>query len=45
MVQAYEQGNWTNFQELAATFRVEETNIPDLYLKAVEWAHQTFQRC
>ena len=45
MVQAYEQGDWTNFQELAATFRVDETNIPDLYLKAVEWAHQTFQHC
>ena len=45
MVQAYEQGDWTNFQQLAATFRVDETNIPDLYLKAVEWAHQTFQHC
>ena len=43
LVQSYERGDWEKFTDLATTLNVEETNMPAMYLGAVEWAHQVFQ--
>jgi len=39
---SYEQGNWTQFSELAIQKRIDENEIPPLYRKALEWTTQSF---
>jgi len=38
LVLAFERGNWDAAQSAAATLRVPETRLPDLYRQAVTWA-------
>jgi EAL and modified HD-GYP domain-containing signal transduction protein len=42
-VMAYEQGDWTTLSAQAARLKLDESQLPELYLKTVEWARQSFQ--
>lgn len=42
-VLAYERADWKRFQELAEKLKIDEEGISTLYLKALEWANQSFQ--
>lgn len=37
-VVSYEMGNWQDFSRFAERLGIEETEVPDLYFQAVEWA-------
>ncbi len=39
---AYEAADWRSFAEKARKLNLDEETVPDLYLKSVEWAKNTF---
>ena len=39
---AYEASDWRSFAEKARKLNLDEETVPDLYLKSVEWAKNTF---
>lgn len=39
---AYEAADWRAFAEKASKLNLDEETVPDLYLKSVEWAKNTF---
>ena len=39
---AYEAAEWRSFAEKARKLNLDEETVPDLYLKSVEWAKNTF---
>ena len=39
---AYEAADWREFAEKARKLNLDEETVPDLYLKSVEWAKNTF---
>ncbi len=41
-VLAYEAADWPEFAEKARKLNLDEETVPDLYLKSVEWAKNTF---
>ncbi len=41
-VLAYEAADWRSFAEKARKLNLDEETVPDLYLKSVEWAKNTF---
>ena len=42
LVLAYELGEWERFSEMATRMRLKEELVPELHLRAVEWASQSF---
>lgn len=42
LILSYEKGHWKQFSEYAAKLKVEEPDIPEFFLKAIEWAQQIF---
>ncbi|MCH7978964.1 MAG: HDOD domain-containing protein [Acidobacteria bacterium] len=43
MVEAYERGEWDTFTDLTAALHLDEASMPEMYLEAVDWAHQVFR--
>ena len=41
-VVAYEAADWPEFSEKARKLNLDERTVPELYLKSVEWAKNTF---
>jgi len=39
---AYERGDWAKLNEAVQGMGLDETGVPELYIKAVEWAHKSF---
>ena len=43
-VVAYERGEWEKIAKLTEKLKVDEDEIPKLYLESVDWANQNFRR-
>lgn len=43
LVLAYERAHWMGLSDCASGLGVDETRVPEIYLRAVEWAEQVFQ--
>lgn len=40
LILSYEKGDWEKFSKYAAEFKLNETEVPELYLKSLEWANE-----
>lgn len=43
LVDTYERADWDRSSALATALGVEQTSIPEAYLRALDWAHQIHQ--
>ena len=43
VVQSYEKGDWDRLADLVAYHRLNESKIPDAYIRAVEWTQRIFE--
>ncbi|MCP4601312.1 MAG: HDOD domain-containing protein [Proteobacteria bacterium] len=44
MAMCYERGEWDRFSEIASQAGANESEIPDVYLSAIDWANQSLDR-
>lgn len=43
LILAYEKGNWEEFSALAARIKLDEAEVPKIYLQSLAWANQVMQ--
>ncbi len=43
LILAYEKGNWEEFSALATRIKLDEAEVPKIYLQSLAWANQVMQ--